>query len=140
MREYSEPRLSAEDVRLWDIWMLAAGAHATTRLHRARVDTARARVALALDVAPDMAVMWSGGKDSTALTHLACVDMRAPLRVYSEKDDLDYPGEEEYVSALAAQWGLDLEIVRPDTSPRAWIAAHANQLYPITTCTRERPD
>ena len=34
------------------------------------------------------------------MVHLACVEMGLPLDVFSEKDDLDYPGEREYVERL----------------------------------------
>jgi 3'-phosphoadenosine 5'-phosphosulfate sulfotransferase (PAPS reductase)/FAD synthetase len=65
---------------------------------------------------------WSAGKDSTALTYLVVVHCGAAhVRVVSEKDDLDYPGEEEYVTSLAAEWGAQLAIVRPSISPLGFL-------------------
>ena len=134
-----EPILSAEDSRLWDMWQRTAMVHAGTRLHRRRVDAARTIMAAALECAPNLAVMWSGGKDSTAMTHLACVESGARLTVYSEKDDLDYPGELAYVTELGAQWGLDLKILVPPISPSGWISKHGHKLsaeIPLQCATR----
>jgi hypothetical protein len=56
------------------------------------------------------------------------VGLGADVLAVSEKDDLDYPGEEEYVRALAAAWGLRLEIVRPPVSPMAWLLERRGSL------------
>jgi 3'-phosphoadenosine 5'-phosphosulfate sulfotransferase (PAPS reductase)/FAD synthetase len=48
--------------------------------------------------------------------------------VVSEKDDLDYPGEREYVERLARAWGARLEVLTPPISPRDWIAAKAPEM------------
>lgn len=64
------------------------------------------------------------------MTHLVRVRLGADVEAMSEKDDLDYPGEEQYVRELAAAWGLRLRIVRPDVSPSEWIAAHAAEMHP----------
>jgi 3'-phosphoadenosine 5'-phosphosulfate sulfotransferase (PAPS reductase)/FAD synthetase len=43
----------------------------------------------------------------------------------SIKDDLDFPGEEEYVRQLAAAWGLTgLDVIHPSFSLQEWIAEH----------------
>lgn len=126
----NEPRLTAEDHRVWDTWRRTALVHATTQRHRRAVDKARGILSDGLAKAPDSVVMWSAGKDSTALVHLACVDMGASLDVVSEKDDLDYPGEVNYVTTLAEAWGLRLRIVTPPMSPAQWVADHAHELDP----------
>lgn len=126
MRE--EPILTDEDRRAWALWQRTAEAHARTRAFRARVDRTRGLVGEALSTEPHACLMWSGGKDSTVMTHLVCVDMGARIAVGSEKDDLDFPGEEDYVRGLAAAWGLDLHVLHPPISPAAWLAEHARQL------------
>jgi 3'-phosphoadenosine 5'-phosphosulfate sulfotransferase (PAPS reductase)/FAD synthetase len=73
---------------------------------------------------PDAFVAWSGGKDSTALAHLVRVDCGVPGRVVSIKDDLDFPGEVEYVTRLALRWGLDMKIVSPPFSLQQWLLDH----------------
>lgn len=123
-----EPKLTPEDVKAWETFRLAALVHASTRGHRERVDRARRIAEDALAQHSNACVMWSGGKDSTALTHLVCVDVGARVPVYSEKDDLDYPGEEDYVRDLASKWGVDLRIIRPPFSLREWIREHAREL------------
>lgn len=65
-------------------------------------------------------VAWSGGKDSTCMAHLAC-SMGLEVTLVSEKDDLDYPGEEAYVHRLAVEWGKPLVILRPEVSPQNWL-------------------
>lgn len=80
----------------------------------------------ALAVTQDLVVMWSGGKDSTAMTHLICVDLGLQLPVYAQKDDMDYPGEVEYIEGLSQAWGLNLSVLRPSTTIEAWIREHAH--------------
>ena len=122
-----EPVLSPDDVAIWDAWWRAAEVHARTRAHLRRLDSARRCIAEALATAADWCAMWSGGKDSTAMTHLLRQEA-GRLPVYSEKDDLDYPGEREYVERLGAAWDLDLRVLVPPVSPRRWIAEHAAEL------------
>jgi 3'-phosphoadenosine 5'-phosphosulfate sulfotransferase (PAPS reductase)/FAD synthetase len=125
----AEPVLDAHDRAVWARWMVVAARHATTLAHRRRVDQARRLVVRCLEEAGgDAAVMWSGGKDSTAMAHLITVETGAGVPLVSEKDDLDYPGEEAYVEGLAKEWGAELEIVRPPISPADWIRDHAHEL------------
>lgn len=124
----TEPILRPADIAAWDAWMLTAETHSRTSGYRRRLDTARRVVADAAILGLPSAVMWSAGKDSTALTHLVCVDAGMRVTVYSEKDDLDYPGEEEYLTRLAAEWGVDLRIIRPAVSPAGWMAEHGREL------------
>ena len=123
-----EPILHDEDRQAWTLLDHAARVHARSPAHRRKVEAARETVTRCIDATPDAAVGWSAGKDSTALVHLACVEMGHALPVYSEKDDLDFPGERDYIERLAALWGLDLTIVSPDVSLQQWIADHAGEL------------
>lgn len=56
-------------------------------------------------------VNWSGGKDSTAMVHL--VNSIKPVKVVSEKDDMDFPGEIDYVKDVAKKFGWYIDIVSP---------------------------
>jgi 3'-phosphoadenosine 5'-phosphosulfate sulfotransferase (PAPS reductase)/FAD synthetase len=124
-----EPVLDAYDRAVWTRLMIQARRHAKTNQHQRLVDAARKLTEQALEQSTRHAVMWSGGKDSTAMARLiVSVDPSVPL--VSEKDDLDYPGEVDYVITLADQWGAQLTIIRPDISPSQWIAAHAHELTP----------
>ena len=126
----AEPILTDEDRRIWDMWQRTARAHATTNAYRKRVDSSLGLLEKSLAEVPNAVIAWSGGKDSTVMTHLVCVRFGAKLPVFSEKDDMDYPGEEAYVRALGAAWGLDLSIVYPDISPWQWLESHREQLRP----------
>lgn len=124
----TEPRLTPEDHRIWDAWARTALAHARTRAHARAVDQARAAVEAMTERCPDAYVAWSGGKDSTALTHLVRVDCGVPARAMAVKDDCDFPGEEDYIRTLASEWGVVLDVVRPPISLIAWLREHAQRL------------
>lgn len=124
MNEPREPVLSVDDERVWATWQLAAAAHARTHSHRRRVDSTLRLLDRAQPFDSTAAVSWSGGKDSTVMTHVVCVRFGAPVDVISEKDDLDFPGEEAYVRALAETWRLRLHVAHPDVSPEAWVREH----------------
>jgi len=121
-----EPRLTDEDRRIWHQWVRAARRWATTRLHRSRVERTRRIVEEFHTNHPDAYVAWSAGKDSTAMTHLIA-DVVGPVRAMSIKDDLDFPGEEDYLRRHAEAWGVRLDIVRPP-SLQAWLRDHADEI------------
>lgn len=118
-----EPHLGPADRAAWDSLRVLALCHARTRDHAHAVDRAKRAAMQALATAPTWHVMWSGGKDSTAMAHLL-VELGAKAKLVSEKDDLDYPGEREYVEGLAVQWGAELEVITPERSPVQWLADH----------------
>lgn len=122
----TEPILSKTDIEAWDMWRRAWDLHARTRSFARALDSAKRVLDEAVQHAPG-AVAWSAGKDSTALVHLACVEMgmRDEFEARSEKDDLDYPGEREYVERLGAEWNIRLRIYAPATSPREYIERRA---------------
>lgn len=87
--------------------------YSTSRGHAEAVHAAR-RV---LDRLPDCdwRVGCSAGKDSTALAVLMAED-GIGIAGFSVKDDLDYPGEREYIRALAAYTGTEIEVLVPESS------------------------
>jgi 3''-phosphoadenosine 5''-phosphosulfate sulfotransferase (PAPS reductase)/FAD synthetase and related enzymes len=125
-----EPVLTADDREVWGTWIATAALHARTQAFKRHVEKSRRVLDDILNTTPDAAVSWSAGKDSSVMTHLCCVLHGAPWKVYSEKDDLDYPGEEEYVTRYAREWKLDLEILRPPISPKQWFIEHAKEIGP----------
>lgn len=120
-----EPVLRADDLAIWETWQRTALVHARTRAFSKRLDRARTTTDEAVRQIADLAIMWSGGKDSTAMTHIIRVVCGHDLPAYSEKDDLDYPGETEYVERLAWQWGLRLKVLTPDQSLQEWMTEQA---------------
>jgi 3'-phosphoadenosine 5'-phosphosulfate sulfotransferase (PAPS reductase)/FAD synthetase len=124
----NEPLLSAADARVWDRWRMTFDMHARTASFRRAVVQAQRVAEEALSTAKAPVVALSGGKDSTVMTHLIAQSFGPYLPVVSEKDDLDYPGEEEYVRGLADAWKLDLTIVRPPVSPMQWLLQRRGSL------------
>ena len=125
-----EPVLRADDIEAWDMWTRTAAEFAKTRAFARHVDSAKRVVDRCMAETPHAAVSWSGGKDSTVMTHLVCVECGAAVDVFSEKDDLDFPGEEEYVRRLGAEWELRLTVIHPPISPREFIAERAATMAP----------
>ena len=120
-----EPILGAEDYELWDQWCEIARVHSRTRLHQRKVDGAKRLVDEALATAQPWTIAWSGGKDSTVLTHLINVTMGRAVPAFAHKDDLDFPESEPYIRRCAEAWGVSVRIVRPPISPREWMRENA---------------
>lgn len=124
----NEPILRDADAEAWNGLRMLALAHARTRDHARAVDRARRFVGEALAAGSIWSAMWSGGKDSTAMSHLIAAELGKPVDLVSEKDDLDYPGELEYVTGLARQWGAKLQVIHPRQSPAEWIRQHGRDM------------
>jgi len=119
-----EPLLTAEDRRLFALWERACRAHAATAVHLRRVERARRTVEEMAARRPEAVVAWSGGKDSTAMLHMVHAAGVPYAGAMSEKDDLDFPGEEAYVRGIASACGVRLDVLRPPFSVQEWLAAH----------------
>lgn len=124
----AEPRLSHADIKAWDVWMRTCLLHARTRGFMRKVDSAKDVISEMVARFDNPCVMWSGGKDSTVMTYLICVECGVNAAVYSEKDDLDYPGELEYVISLGDSWRIDLTILKPPISLVEWVQSHSRDL------------
>ncbi|MFO7181634.1 MAG: phosphoadenosine phosphosulfate reductase family protein [Pseudomonadota bacterium] len=123
----NEPVLNDHDRACWVRLELFARMHARSREHQRRVAAALRVTERALKTSRLPSVSWSAGKDSTALSALV-LSVDPTVELASEKDDLDYPGEEEYVTQLAARWGAQLTILRPPVSPSQWISENRDKL------------
>jgi len=124
-----EPVLRREDHEAWDYWRRVCDVHARSPGFQRRVTQAKRYVLEALELEPRACVMWSAGKDSTCLAHLVTHELglqHVPL--ISQKDDLDYPGEEAFVRELAASWGAQLEVLRPDLSALDYLREHMREV------------
>ncbi len=112
-------------------WQMIA-LRALSSLHRRRVATARKRLVEALGTrqkggaAHVWRLGWSAGKDSTALAGLlADVGAQSECPAFGEKDDIDYPGEVEYLHTLGDALQMPpIEILRPEVSLLGWLAEH----------------
>lgn len=123
-----EPILTPEDHRIWVAWQRQALAHAKTNLHRTRIDRAKAVVLQVAQTHPSAYLTWSAGKDSTAMVHFVRVACGIDAAAMSVKDDLDYPGEEDYLRRWADAWDVRLSIVRPSFFLQSWLADHASEV------------
>ena len=126
----TEPILREDDRRAWAYWERVCDVHARTPSFQRRVEQAKEYVREALELEPGKAcVMWSGGKDSTCLAYLVTVEMGLRhVELVSQKDDLDFPGEEEFVREHAAAWGAKLTVVRPTVSALEYMREHMREV------------
>lgn len=131
----NEPILTLEDRRRWKQLERTVAIWKRGNAYRRRVDTARSRI---LEVVHEfdigLEVAWSGGKDSTAMVALISeVCQREgmnPTPARSIKDDLDFPGEEEYVLSVAKYLNVSVMIIHPPFSLLQWITDHAHEMIP----------
>lgn len=107
-------------------------AHAHSAAHLRRVEIARSRVRAALEARDEggapltWRLGWSAGKDSTAIAALlAEMGAGEAAPAFGEKDDIDYPGETDYLSAVAARLSLPVpEVIRPRIQLLDWLREH----------------
>lgn len=132
-----EPVLTDDDRAVWDSWMRAAREHARTQAFARKVERARVAVIEACEwvarhPVPDRTAppgaSASSGKDSTVMLHLIAelAGCRHVVAV-TQQDDLDYPGEHEYVAARAARLGIAQHILTPPMSVLGLIADAARR-------------
>lgn len=96
-------------IEYWrDVYLL----HAKSRSFQKKVDEALS--VIEKHVTPNSLVSWSGGKDSTVLTHL--VNTVHPTRCASQIDDTDFPNLENYVLSTAENQGWNVDIITPPYS------------------------
>lgn len=105
----------------WNEYVQEVRAYAALPLFHRRVAQAEKIICdfLAHPLVRNPYVAWSGGKDSTALVLM--VRKYANILAMSEKDDLDYPGEEKYIAEIAKRFNIRLQIVRPEISLFEWL-------------------
>ncbi len=80
-----------------------------------------------MEIRPRAYIAYSGGKDSTALLHLA--SSMGVYRAMSVKDDLDFPGELEYVTKMAKRCNVKLDIINPPESLQEWLKNNGGRFY-----------
>lgn len=113
---FDEPKINEKDRNKWRAWKYSCTAWSETARFNRRVENAKYHIRRMHNRCPDAYVGWSAGKDSTVLAHLALAECDCASHAMSIKDDLDYPGEKEYVQRLAKQWGVEVDILTPDFS------------------------
>jgi len=92
-----------------DLYLL----HSETKGFRVLVQKTKDIIHQYLDLGVKSYGSISGGKDSTAMMHL--IHSVAPNTGFvSEKDDMDFPGELEYMRLLETRYKLSLTILSPE--------------------------
>jgi len=96
-------------------WREIFGLHANLHSFKAKVSQAKQEIEKFLSMGLNVYGSISGGKDSTAMMHLInSINPSVPFM--SEKDDMDFPGEMEYIELLATKYDLDIDIISPSVS------------------------
>ena len=104
---------------------------ALSDLHRRKVAAARERIREASRLEGGVwRLGWSAGKDSTACAALiAECGLQSIFPAFGEKDDIDYPGEVEYLHTVAAALEMPpVEVLRPKVMLLDWLSAHGVNL------------
>lgn len=101
--------IEEKDIEYWrDLY----SEHANTSFFRRRVEKSKNIISDYISLGVKSYGSISGGKDSTVIMHLINeVDNTIPF--VSEKDDMDFPGELEYMYLLQKQYNLSLTILTP---------------------------
>lgn len=123
-----EPIVTDEDRRQYERWLRTCRKWAEGREHRRRLRWAVDAVEQMQRACDAPYISWSAGKDSTVLVHLLCVELDLDLPVMSLVTDLEPPNTVPYMRRWADRWGVDLEIVEPPVSFKAWLAEHADEV------------
>jgi len=123
----SEPMLSASDEAEWGLLKILSDRRTKTVSYARNVDKARRLIDTMATLCSLPAIMWSGGKDSTAMVRLSA-SVGIDASVISEKDDLDYPGELEYINETADKIGVRCVVITPESSPMEWVRSHSSEM------------
>lgn len=103
----------AENFEYWqELYLL----HAETYSFRKKVDAAAEVIDKYANMGVKSYLSVSGGKDSTAMAHLVNTTCGYDYLVVSEKDDMDFPGEREFMVELCEKFDYRLEILTPTRS------------------------
>ena len=89
--------------------------HAQTQTFEKKVNLAKAVIQEFWGMGMKSTVNVSGGKDSTAMMHLAWT-LDPTVLCVSEKDDMDFPEEIPFMLDLQERYHLNLDIITPSVS------------------------
>jgi len=84
-------------------------------LYKKRVEKTIAVINDAVEKKLSWYVACSGGKDSVVLAHMVN-NIMPGIKIWSEKDEFDFPGERDYMTDLARRYSWDIDIVSPKVS------------------------
>lgn len=89
--------------------------HAQTDKFKRQVEKSITVVNQFLEMGKKSTLNVSGGKDSVAMAHMVTL-IDPTIKVVSEKDDMDFPNELEFMQDLQKRYGWDMDIITPSVS------------------------
>jgi phosphoadenosine phosphosulfate reductase len=122
-----EPLINKEDMRIWENWQRQCLVWSKTRTYKKAIYNAKRNIEQMATICPNAYIAYSGGKDSTVMLHLAS-SMIPGMSAMSVKDDMDFPGEEEYVRSTAKKYNVPLDVIKPTFSCQQWLSENAKNL------------
>lgn len=120
-----EPVLSQKDIEIWDKWKRECLIWSMTNIHKSRINRAKYHAISMYKSNPYAYMAVSGGKDSTVMMHLVS-SLKLGIKSMSIKDDMDYPGEKEYITKTANFMGVELDIIEPNFSLQDWLSVNGD--------------
>jgi 3'-phosphoadenosine 5'-phosphosulfate sulfotransferase (PAPS reductase)/FAD synthetase len=122
----NEPVLNEEDHIKWSFWRQSCLQWSETRQHKSKVEKAEKYIDKMSGLESSSYVGWSAGKDSTVVTHLVKVKCGInDVSVMSIKDDLDFPGECQYIDQLSDRWCIEVDVLTPAFSLQDYLQKSA---------------
>lgn len=89
--------------------------HANTSAFQRKVEKSKNIIEEFLSIGAKSYSSLSGGKDSTAMTHLIA-SVNKDVQIVSQKDDMDFPGEKEFVKMIAGICNMGISVIEPKES------------------------
>jgi len=105
--------------------------HSRSNSFRIAVNDAIEIIGRAKNTGIKFGVSWSGGKDSTALTHIVKT-IWPECPVISQFDDCDWPEKAPYMDRVSSSFGWDINKVSPDFS--VWDAITKSNFTDDSVC------
>jgi 3'-phosphoadenosine 5'-phosphosulfate sulfotransferase (PAPS reductase)/FAD synthetase len=101
-----------DDIEYWKEYYLM---YADTKQHKAKVSQAKDIAERFLDKKLNYAISFSGGKDSTVLSHLVN-KLDNSIRFICQCDDMDFDSKRPFIDSFVIKYNLDLTTIEPDFS------------------------
>lgn len=113
-----------EDTQMDEYWRDTYLLHSESLSFQKKVKKSVEYVNRFLDLGVKCYGSVSGGKDSTAMMHLieSVSDYHPSIGFVSVKDDMDFPGEMEYLRILKQEFGFVIDVLHPENN--LWEIAH----------------
>jgi 3'-phosphoadenosine 5'-phosphosulfate sulfotransferase (PAPS reductase)/FAD synthetase len=99
----------------YEYWKKLYLAHSKTNSFKKNIQKSKDIISEFLNLGVKSYISWSCGKDSTAMMHLI-LSLNKDIKVVSEKDDMDFPEEKEYLNEMVKLYNIDIDVISPDVN------------------------